>query len=362
MSWRDQGRQRVKERMSGNRFTLADGENPFRIAPNKKGPNFPPYIEARAHFGVGPDGAFQGCGKNIEGEGSCWLCDVAIPGLEKTGDPAKLDMAERIGPKEQFIIQVFPIDRETGKFQKPKPFSVSTGRGTPGYSNPTRPTLAVQVQSKLVMSKKSYDDPNKGYNLNITRHGTGPGKGTRYDPPEGDESPSAVPKELLAALVPLEDFIPRYDAEDQKACFYGKPRPERGQAAAPATEADVDEPLDPDTQAEVDAGGFNPDFEPETAEAELEPEPELPEELEQEEPLPPEEDQGYEPEFESELEPEPEPEPEPASPPPPQRHTAPAPARDPQPATRPAAAAPARRTAPAPAPRGKAPAPPAKRR
>jgi hypothetical protein len=344
--------------MSGNRFTLADGENPFRIAPNKKGPNFPSYIECRAHYSVGPDNAFQGCGKNIEGEGSCWLCDVAIPGLEKTGDPAKLDMAERIGPKEQFIIQVFPIDRETGKFQKPKPFSVSTGRGTPGYSNPTRPTLAVQVQSKLVMGKKSYDDPNKGYNLNITRHGTGLGKGTRYDPPEGDESPSAVPKDLLAKLAPLEDFIPRYDAEDQKACFYGKPRPERGQAAAPATEADVDEPLDPDTQAEVDAGGFNPDFEPETVEAELEPEP-------QEEPLPPEDEfvdpdtpdgETYEPEFESELEPEPEP-----APPPPPRRAAPAPVRTVQPA-RAATPAPARRTAPGPAPKGKAPAPPAKRR
>ena len=60
MSWRDQGRQRVKERMSGNRFTLADGENPFRIAPNKKGPNFPPYIEARAHYSVGPDGIDNG--------------------------------------------------------------------------------------------------------------------------------------------------------------------------------------------------------------------------------------------------------------------------------------------------------------
>jgi len=355
MNWRDQGKQRVKERMSGNRFTLQDGENPFRIAPNKRGPNFPPYIECRAHFGVGPDNAFQGCGKNIEGEGECWLCDVAVPGLERTGDPAKLAMAERIGPKEQFIVQVFPIDRETGKFQKPKPFSVSTGRGTPGYSNPTRPTLAVQVQSKLVMGKKSYDDPVRGYNLNITRHGTGPGKGTRYDPPEGDESPSAVPKELLAMLAPLEDFIPRYDPEDQKACYYGKPRPERGQAVAPATEDAADEPLDPDTQAEVDAGGFDPDFEPETAEAE----PELPEELE-EEPLPPDEEQGYEPEFESELEPAPEPEPEPEPAPPPRNritgdHTRPA-----QPA-RAAAPAPARR-APTPASKGKAPAPPAKRR
>lgn len=373
MSWRDEARERVKEKTSGSSYKLADGDNSFRILQNKKGPTFSTFAEGRVHYGVGTDEAMCGCGKDIYGKGDCWLCDAAVPGLEKSPDPNKQAMAERIGPKEIFIVQVSPIDKDTGKFLKPKPWWVSTGRGTPGYSNAARPTLAVQIMDRLSKGKKSYDDPVKGYNMNIMRHGTGKGKATQYGSFESDESPSVVPKEILAALQPLEEFLPKYNIEDQKACYYGKPRPDRNQSAPVSASAETE--IDEETQAEVDAGGFDPEFNPDADVSPDETEPAYDPEVVEEEEVPATDETEYNPEFETEVPPEdefePEPEPEPA--PPPRRAPAPAARPQPKPAARttapaaparrpPAPPTPVRRTVAGLAPKGKAPAPPAKRR
>ena len=337
MSWKDESRREVKDKMSGTSYKLANGTNTFRIAPNVKGLDHRPFIQGRVHRDVGPDAAMCACGKDIKGRGECWGCDKLIPHLQKAEDPGKQALAEKIGPREIFITQVFPFDPETGKFTAPKPFWVSTGRGTPGYVNPARPTLAVQVQSRLSMGNRSYDDPVRGYNITIVRHGTGPGKGTQYEPPEGSDDPSKVPQDLLKLLKPLEEFLPRYNEEDFKACYYGKPRPERRQSAAvpAAVETEVDE----DTQAEIDEGGFDPNFDPDGAEI---PDGEALDDVVDEEPIDPNgasvddeietvddemEGSGYNPEFEQEDEPI---DPEPPSPP------------------RRATAVSARRTAPAP--------------
>src|SRR5690606_25467325 len=160
-----------------------------------KGTDYPPYIEFCVHRDVGPDKLLVGCGKDIEGEGNCWLCDVKIPDLENSRSAQKREMARTIQRREQFLVQVSSYDPETQKFSLPKPWWVSTGSGIPGRQGRS---LAITVQSLLASSKISYDDPIKGRNMNIERTGTGP-RDTRYNVLPPDETPTKLPKSALSA-------------------------------------------------------------------------------------------------------------------------------------------------------------------
>ena len=345
--WRDKARERVKDKKAGATFKLVEGPNGFRILPNKKdllpdgrpspkGIQHPPYMEFRVHRDVGPDKAFLMCGKNIEGEGKCWLCDVKIPELEGTGQPKKQEQAFNIGPRESFLIQVSRVDPDTGKFSLPKPFWASNGKGIVGRPA-KRPTLATQIQSAILNSRKDFIDPAKGYNMFIERSGMGP-KDTTYGAPEGDDKPTKVPLAVLAAVKDFSELLPKYDGEEQQRAYFGKPRKQDEEAdqsyAAEETpeETEATEEVPEETPAE--------EYPDETEEAPAE---EVPEEYEADAETPeeygdvPEEEPPYEEEPELEAE-EPPPSPpravpskkRPAPPPPPppptkKRATAPPP-------------------------------------
>ena len=331
--WKARERERVKDKEEGGTMKLTEGDNCLRIMPNKKGLNHPPHIEFRVHRNVGPDNGFCACGKDIDGAGECWLCNTMIPSLEGSQNPSKRAMADKISSAEQFLVQVSRFDIDTRRFRLPKPWWVSTGGPQ---------SLSVKIHSLIASSRRDYDDPVKGYNINI--HRTGSGMKTRYGSVEPDDEPTVVPKEVLAGIKPLEEFLPIYDPEDQKALFYGRGG---GRNDAPADPGD--EPAPPEGD-EGEAG-----FEDEPAdEGEFETPPPEPGDEEEFPPEPPEGEFEPEPEPEPEYEPEPEPEPEPA----PRRQTAPPPRRQaaPPPPARRQAAPPA-----APPRRQQAPPPPARR-
>jgi len=295
---------------------------------NPKGIQNPPHREFRVHRNVGPDEVFVACGKNIEGKGSCWLCDTKIPELEATGSAEKIRMAQLIQPQEQFMVQASRYDSDTHKFSMPKAWWVSTGSGIPGRQSQS---LAVRVFSKIASSKRDYIDPVKGYNLNIER--TGMGIKTRYPSIDSDESPTKVPVDVLQAVKDIDTLVPKYSEEDQKNAYFGRARSNgreslrskpRGGAARPV--ADVEEESNGSSDSNIEAADTEPvETNGEEPEAETEAEAEVEtEELDTEyEAEPVEEPEESEEVSEEEIE-ESEIEEEEPPPPPPSKKKAPA--------------------------------------
>ena len=92
--WKKRAAERVKSLSEGNNLKLVSGENTIRVLPDKKdimpdgrlnpkGMEHSPVREFRMHYKVGPDKQAVGCGKDVDGNGACWLCDKAIPTLAK---------------------------------------------------------------------------------------------------------------------------------------------------------------------------------------------------------------------------------------------------------------------------------------
>lgn len=284
--WKQKARERAKERQEGESFKLGQGTNCFRILPNAKGVKFAPYVEIRMHREVGPEKRSCRCGKNIDGEGKCWLCDVMIPKLGESPSRQKQAMAEGLQSREQIVMQVSRYDPDTEKFSKPKLFWPSTGGGK---------SMGVQLLGLLGSSKRSYDDPKKGYNLNVSRTGTGM-TDTRYGPLEPDEEPTVVPSSVLGLLKPFAELLPKYSENEQKALFHGTSR----DAMADSDEEETDEDEAPKTK-KGKAKGKVVEEEPEETEDEDEDE-ETEEETDEEEET--EEDDETDDEEETEEEPE----------------------------------------------------------
>src|SRR5215831_184959 len=121
--WREEGRQRQKEKSEGAQIKMGEGANCVRVLPDKKdilpngkvgpkGCTHKPYREYNVHYGVGPDERTLACGYSIKGDGSCWLCDSKIPELEETGSPKKLQQVRRIQRKEAFLVQACNYDAD----------------------------------------------------------------------------------------------------------------------------------------------------------------------------------------------------------------------------------------------------------
>ncbi len=385
--WRKQGQERVKDRKEGATLKLDDGTTCFRCMPDKadllpdgrlspKGLQNPPFREFRMHRKVGPDEGTVRCGKDIDGKGRCWLCDKVIPDLEK--NPAKAGKLREIGPQEQFVIQASKFDVNTQKFKLPKLMWLSTGAGIPG--KPGTNTLAIRVYSKLVSQQKDYIDPVKGFNLNVEK--TGSGLKTRYQSVEGDESPTKVPLAVTAAVVSIDSLLPKYDEEDMKSLWFGRPRRDRDDAPrgrGEASDGEDDYATDPDAADapmadDIDGAEFvdDPDADPgvDPDDPDYAADPDDPDALDPDADLdadpaddPDYVDPDYDPdaidpdvpeEYSNDAE-----DPDPDPPPPPARRAAP-PARQAPPARRPAPA-PARRPAPPAArPAARPPAPPAR--
>src|ERR1017187_6478869 len=332
--WRQEAQDRVKERTQGSTVKLAEGITCIRVLPDKKdltpdgkvSPkriNNKPYREFRVHFSVGPDEAIMACGKDADGAGECWLCDTKIPELEASGNPQKLKIAERVAGKDQFVVNATVFDTDSNKFSMPKPWKLGTGGST---------SLGIRIYSRIANSKKDLVDPVKGYNINVTRVGTG--MKTKYPEIETDESPSKVPAAVLAAVKPLDSVIGTYDEEEQKSAYYGRPRRDEGEVEEGVPVDDTPEETEEPVAEEATEGEPTEEEPAEEPLEETEPESDVPEE------------------YEAEPEPEVEEEPEP-----PKRKPAPAPVKKPAPAQgrpapaqgRPAPPPPARKPVPAPA-------------
>lgn len=295
VDWKQKARERAKEKQEGESFKLVQGTNCFRILPNAKGTKFAPYAEIRMHRDVGPEKRSCRCGKDIEGNGKCWLCDVQVPKLMGNPSRAKQAMAESLQSREQIVMQVSRYDPDTEKFGKPKLFWPSTGGGK---------SMGVQLLGLLGTSKRSYDDPKKGYNLNVSRTGTGM-TDTRYGPLEPDEEPTVVPSSILQLVKPFAELLPKYSMEEQKALFHGTSRD-----AEAVTDDEDEEPEEAEEEEETDEESEDEEETEETEEEEESEDEETEEEEsadEEDEPEEEEEDEEDEPEEDEEDEEEPEP-------------------------------------------------------
>ena len=211
--WRDKARADAKRKKQGSRFKLVEGENAFRVLPNAKGTDSPPYYEYRIHRDVGPDRKLVRCGKDIDtNDGHCWLCDEIIPRLEKSGKRAKIAQSKALSPKDQFVVQVATIDSESGKMEGPLVWYVPTGGPK---------SMSVSLLGVLASPRRRYDDPKNGYNLYCTRTGTGM-TDTRYSPLEPADEPSKVPSNIVSAILPFTKVINGYDEDEQRAAYYGR--------------------------------------------------------------------------------------------------------------------------------------------
>lgn len=215
MGWREDARKEVKKIQAGGKYKLKEGENTFRILPNRNGLDHPPYLMIMQHGNVGPDERMVNCGKDTDGNGSCWLCDVVIPKLAKSSKKSLRDKAEKMRAKRQMIVQVATVDG--GEWDGPFLWYVSTGGAK---------SLSTMLQAKLSSTRIYFDHPVKGRNLTITRTGTGM-RDTRYGSPDADESRSIVPKVILKKLKRFEEIIPEYDPAVQQAMYKGEELPRR---------------------------------------------------------------------------------------------------------------------------------------
>jgi hypothetical protein len=203
---KEEARRRLKERqVSKKRFKLPEGETTFRVLPNAKGAAKKEYVEYAMHSEVGPRKSYIRCGKNIEGEGECFICDEVIPKLERKVGSSYQQMAVRMARREVFAIQIAYKDEATDKWQGPLKWELA-------------PSLANALLG--IMSRRDVSNPEKGYNLTISRTGTGM-TDTRYGQMERDEDASEVPEEIVEKLKPFSEVIQKYDEKAMKAAYYG---------------------------------------------------------------------------------------------------------------------------------------------
>lgn len=300
--WKKAAQERAKSLKEGDSFKLTEGLNCFRLMPDKRGMKYPPYVEILVHRNVGPDKWFGRCGHEIDGSGKCWLCNVKIPELQKSSQSSKQMMAETLASQEQMICQVSRYDPDTKRFSAPKPWWVSNAR-----------TVRPLLLSKICDTRYSFDDPVKGYNLNIERSGMGP-RNTTYDPPVRDEESTKVPQEVLNKIKAWSEFVPKYNEADMQAAYYGRSRDREDERSREAVveegpeeeqaETDDEEPAEEveETEEEEVEEETEGEEEPEEEEEETEEE-ETEEESEEEEEI----EEAEEEEEEEEFEPEPAP-------------------------------------------------------
>ena len=209
--YKERARKRAAAMNQSAWFKLKEGDNTFRVLPtpeSKKTPGV--FYEYGVHRDVGPKKQSVTCGKDpVTGEGDCWLCDVQLPKLRKTGKERRADALET---KPQTIFQVAKVEGEGDDLTFSGPYVYSPSKGVAG-----------QILTTIIGSKRrDYLSPTKGYNVTISRTGTG-FKDTKYGMLEADPDPSEVPESLIAKLKPFSELkeIPPYDEAKQKAVYSG---------------------------------------------------------------------------------------------------------------------------------------------
>jgi len=211
--WRKDADRRYKEKQKSGRYKLSTGDNSIRILPRKRKDGTlggAPFLEYMSHPGVGPNERFMRCGKNLQGEGDCWLCDM-VEKLKGSSDRSKRARALRMEPREQFATQIAYLD-EDQNWHGPVLWAVPSGG---------RKSMSAQLLGVLRSTKRDFVSLTKGYNLNIDRQGTGK-TDTRYGAIIPDADPTVVPKSVIDKMKTLGELVPQYDADAQEAAYYGK--------------------------------------------------------------------------------------------------------------------------------------------
>ena len=217
MSWKDKLKKTQKRKAKKKAFKLEEGENTIRILPSrnailqaKKERSWDAALEAHspcfeflAHREVGPEKRFVRSGKDCDGSGECWLTDVVIPALLKSNSSADRKAADAMKPQEQFCVQVSSLDRD-GDWSDAAVWYVPR-------------SLQGQIIGLLLSTRRQYDHPNKGFNLNIVR--TGQMLQTRYGAIEIDEESSKIPTSVFAGIMPWTDVAKDYLEQDQRDAF-----------------------------------------------------------------------------------------------------------------------------------------------
>ncbi len=197
---------RLKERTAKKRFKFPEGETVFRVLPNVTGQDKLEYLEYNMHSGVGPRKSYVRCGKKaLGGGGSCWLCDDTIPKLEASNKASHRQLAEAMARRGKFATQI--AVREADET----------------YSGPYFVELPQSVANQLLgfLSHRDISHPTQGYNLILSRSGTGK-TDTRYSSLERDEEPSEVPEDLIEKAKPFSELVRRYDEAAMQAAYYGQ--------------------------------------------------------------------------------------------------------------------------------------------
>lgn len=275
MDKKEEARRRWKERTAKKRFKLPEGDTTFRVLPNKKGLNFREYVEYAMHSEIGPRKSYLRCGKSAKGEGECWLCDVVIPKLEKSGKSSHRQVAERMQRKESFAVQIAykdEDDRWIGPVLWEMPNSIANG------------LLGI-------MGRRDISHPEKGYNLTISRTGTGL-RDTKYGQLDRDDEPSEVSEKILERLKPFAEVVRKYDEEGMKAAYYGHEQEEEPEEEEKEKEREEEEEEKPKAKK-----GRREEEEPELADEDEE-KPKGKKKEEEEEDLEPPEEEDLEKELE----------------------------------------------------------------
>ena len=245
-------RKRAEQRAQSSWFKLKEGDNSFRILPTpptKRVKNN--FYEYQVHRDVGPGKKTVRCGVHpVTGEGECWLCDVKVPQLRKK---RMEERAKGLAPRAVLLMQVAKVDVETGKMSGPFLF-------TPAK------TVGDQMLASIFGSRKrSYLDPETGYNLSIRRTGTGKND-TKYGIIEPDQDSTAVPAKIIDKVVPFEELkeVPLYSQAKQEAAYLGRDvaEDEEGEGEEEETPRGKRKPADDDDDEYETAAAVDDDDEP----------------------------------------------------------------------------------------------------
>jgi len=207
MNKKEMIKQRLKERTASKRYTLKEGENTFRVLPNKRGEEHLDFFEYGMHSKIGPKLRYLRCGKKRNGKGECWQCDknAELAESKKASHRAAAEATARI---EKFATQISPIDDGT-------------------WLLPTLFEMPASLANALlgIMHRKAVTDLKKGYNLSVDRVGT-TFKGTKYGSLVVDDEPSKVPSKIVEAMKTFDELVPKYSEAQQKEAYYGEEREE----------------------------------------------------------------------------------------------------------------------------------------
>ena len=269
--YKARARQRAQELGRSIWYKLVEGVNMFRLLPTPESKTTPAlWFEYNIHRNVGPGKKALTCGKDIEGNGSCWLCDKEIPRLEAKGS----SRAKLLAAKYQMVVQVAKVtgDEDDYKYFGPMIFGPSAG-------------VAAKILTVFGSKKRDYADPEKGYNISISRKGTG-FTDTTYGILEADSDASEVPESIIAKLKPFSELkeISPYNEAKMKSAYQGAPvddEDEEDEDEEEETETDEDEEEEDEKPAKKGKG--NPVAKKKAEEEEEEDEEEEEEDEEEEE-------------------------------------------------------------------------------